>query len=97
MSRRHDINFDGGILRRGFCPIEEESSAEGRSEHDERRDRVASLEKALRDTRCAAGHRVLNTLKCRKPLDATQFEVIRAAFGVHFPKLINSGSAQAGS
>ena len=75
-------------------PIEEESSADGRVEHDERRDRVAAMERALAEAMCEAGYRVVNTVKCRKPLEAERFEGVLAAFGQAFPALPRRSAAK---
>ncbi len=56
-------------------------------EHRERRDVVAALEKALADAMTRAGYRVINSVACRKPLDAALFETVRAAFVTDFEKL----------
>jgi hypothetical protein len=56
-------------------------------EHRRRRDVVAALEKALAEAMAAAGYEVMNTVKCRMPLDAGLFEAVRAAFSAEFPKL----------
>ncbi|MCA1643652.1 MAG: hypothetical protein LC785_17310 [Acidobacteria bacterium] len=58
-----------------------------RDEHRKLRDIIAALEKALAEAMCAAGYTVINTVKCRKPLDESQFEEVRVAFGREFPKL----------
>ena len=58
-----------------------------RDEHRKLRDIIAALEKALAEAMCAAGYTVINTVKCRKPLDELQFEEVRVAFGREFPKL----------
>lgn len=57
------------------------------TEHNESRDVVAALEKALADAMVAAGYEVLNKISCRRPLDETLFARIRSEFAVHFPKL----------
>jgi hypothetical protein len=70
-----------------YGPIEEESPVVGRAEHDERRDQVAAMERALAEVMCVAGYRVVNTVKCRKHLDAERFSGVLAAFGEAFPRL----------
>jgi hypothetical protein len=55
--------------------------------HRERRDVVAALEKALAEAMADAGCLVMNTVKCRKPLDAAMFAQVRAAFAAEFPRL----------
>lgn len=68
-------------------PLEEESQASSRDEHDGRRDRVAAMEKALAETLTAAGCRVMNRVVSRKALDGPRFEQVRAAFAHAFPDL----------
>lgn len=73
-------------------PIKEESNADSRHEHDERRDVVAAMEKALAELMVAAGYKVMNEVKCRKPLDAARFAEVRAVFKQAFPDLANADS-----
>lgn len=73
-------------------PIEEESNSDSRHEHDERRDVVAAMEKALAELMKAAGCKVMNEVKCRKPLDAARFAEVRAVFEQAFPGLANANS-----
>lgn len=68
-------------------PLEEESIAESRDEHDARRDHVAAMEKALADTLIAAGCRVMNRVSSRKRLDTARFREISEAFATAFPRL----------
>jgi hypothetical protein len=68
-------------------PLEEESNAESRDEHDERRDRVAAMEMALAEALIAAGCRVMNRVVSRKQLDTARFVNVRAAFATAFPHL----------
>lgn len=74
-------------------PLEEESKAESRDEHDDRRDRVATMEKALAETLTAVGCRVMNRVVSRKPLDGARFVAVRAAFATAFPHLAQQGGA----
>ncbi|MFN0300793.1 MAG: hypothetical protein ACKVQU_10620 [Burkholderiales bacterium] len=74
-------------------PLEEESKAESRHEHDDRRDRVAALEKALAETLTAAGCRVMNRVASRKPLDSARFAEVRGAFETAFPHLVRQVAA----
>ena len=74
-------------------PLEEESKAESRDEHDDRRDRVAAMEKALAETLTAAGCRVMNRVVSRKPLDEARFAEVRTAFATAFPHLTQQASA----
>jgi hypothetical protein len=66
-------------------PILEE--ANDPNHHAERRDVIASLEKALAEAMHDAGYDVMNTVHCRKPVDAKLFGDVRAAFAVRFPQL----------
>lgn len=68
-------------------PIERESRARGRKEHDARRDKVAALEQALEQAMCAARFEVMNTVKCRKPLDDALFNRVNRTFRRAFPNL----------
>ncbi len=58
-----------------------------REAHEQRRDCIAAMEKALADAMLAAGYQVINPVNCRKPLDADQFASVHAAFSVIFEKL----------
>jgi hypothetical protein len=69
-------------------PLEAESRKSKRHEHDQRRDVVAAMEKALAEMMRAAGCRVMNVVTCRKRLDRARFSRVRAAFGRAFPALI---------
>jgi hypothetical protein len=55
--------------------------------HKPRRDAVAALEKELADSLAAAGYRVLNEVRCRRPLDPQLWHAVRQAFVEEFPKL----------
>ncbi len=68
-------------------PLEAESRAEGRAEHDERRDRVAALERALAEALHGAGCQVMNTVRSRKQLNADDFNLVKQAFRSAFPFL----------
>ena len=68
-------------------PIEQEATAPGRHEHDQRRDLVAAMEKALADLLVSSGLRVMNRVVSRKPLDEARFARVRAAFARAFPQL----------
>lgn len=74
-------------------PLEEESQASSRDEHDDRRDRVAAMEKALAETLTAAGCRVMNRVVSRKALDGARFAQVRAAFARAFPDLARQAGA----
>lgn len=84
----HDVEPDQCVFRLvALGPLEEESRAESRDEHDDRRDRVAAMEKALAETLTAAGCRVINRVVSRKALDGARFAEVRAAFATAFPHL----------
>jgi hypothetical protein len=55
--------------------------------HKPIRDKVAALEKALAEELKTSGYEVLNTVKCKMPLDAEMFATVRTAFATHFPAL----------
>jgi hypothetical protein len=61
--------------------------AQDMASHLAPRDIVAALEKALAEALTAAGYDVMNTVYCRKPLDARLFAKVQAAFAAHFPSL----------
>lgn len=61
--------------------------AENLDAHRERRDRVASVEKALADAMTAAGYDVMNTVHCHRALDKGMWANVRAAFAAEFPAL----------
>jgi hypothetical protein len=60
--------------------------------HQAPRDTVAALEKALADALRAADYQVINTVNCRKPIDAALLAGVLAAFAVHFPGLERGAS-----
>lgn len=55
--------------------------------HNPVRDKMAALEKRLRDALVAAGYPVLNVVHSRKQCDAAQWKAVRDAFTEHFPNL----------
>ncbi len=55
--------------------------------HRPRRDAVAAMEKALADALQEAGYRVLNTVKCRHPLNTDDFAPVLEAFAEECPAL----------
>lgn len=57
------------------------------TEHAFLRDRVAALEKALRDKMEASGYEMLNTVACKKPVDQALLAETLRAFAAHFPRL----------
>jgi hypothetical protein len=68
-------------------PLEQESEATERAEHDKRRDVVAALEKALAGAMRDAGYLVMNEVSSRKTLDVIRFNDVIVAFAKKFPKL----------
>lgn len=70
-----------------FGPIEQEAKTPGRREHDQRRDLVAAMERALAELLSSTGLKVMNRVGSRKPLDEARFAQVRAAFAKVFPQL----------
>lgn len=68
-------------------PLEQESKAESRDEHDDRRDRIAAMEQALAGALTSAGCQVMNRVVSRKPVDGARFAEVRAAFAHAFPEM----------
>lgn len=95
MLRRHLVRY--GVAPEGCAfrlvavgPVLKESTAVSRHIHDERRDVVAAMEKALAEHMKDAGYEVMNKVYCRKTLDAVQFAKVRAIFASAFPDLVKS-------
>jgi len=78
-------------------PIELEARAPGRREHDQRRDLVAAMEKALAELLASSGLTVMNRVACRKPLDVERFAHVRVAFSTAFPQLATDSPMVNGS
>jgi hypothetical protein len=102
MLRRHLVSHhaepeDCSFRLVALGPLEAESKATTRAEHDERRDLVAAMEKALADALCAAGCSVMNRVACRKPLNAERFAQVRHMFIRAFPHLSSAVGASARS
>lgn len=55
--------------------------------HRRPRDIMAALEKELADALLTSGYHVMNTVKCRKPLNGSLWVQVREAFSEHFPGL----------
>lgn len=55
--------------------------------HKPVRDKVAGLEKKLRDELVVAGYSVLNVVHSKKAYEESDWERVRAAFAEHFPEL----------
>lgn len=92
----HDVEPEECTFRLvALGPLEAESVAEGRGEHDERRDVIAAMERALAETMTAAGCLVMNTFDSRKALNAARFAEVRAAFASAFPVLANGADTAA--
>jgi hypothetical protein len=90
MLRRHLLEHDAEPERCTFRlvalgPLEPESKANSRHEHDKRRDEVAAMEKALAELMVAAGRQVMNQVNSRKSLDKVRFEKVHASFAAAFP------------
>lgn len=68
-------------------PLEAESTAVERAEHDARRDVIAAMEKALAEALVDAGCMVMNTVVSRKVLDESRFTEVLAAFEAALPAL----------
>lgn len=68
-----------------YGPIYDET--DDRREHEMRRNHVGAFEKALRDSLCRAGYKVLNSVNCHWDLDQKAWNNVCAAFSTHFPKL----------
>ncbi len=64
------------------------SEAQDWSEHVERRDVVAALEKTLAESLVVAGYSVLNRVRSRHEADAALWATVRTAFAAHFPRLL---------
>ena len=61
--------------------------AEDLATHQERRDTMAGIEKALAEAMGAAGYDVMNVVRSRKPLDGVMFAEVLAALAVEFSRL----------
>jgi hypothetical protein len=68
-------------------PLEQESEAVERTEHDKRRDVVAAMEKALAAAMREVGYQVMNEVSSRKSLDLERFRDVLRAFAEKFPLL----------
>ena len=102
MLRRHleaaGVRPEGCAFRLvALGPLEAESTATSRHEHDQRRDRIAAMEKALAEAFAASGCRLLNEVKSRKRLDEDDFQKVRQAFADAFPQLANGKLIQGDS
>jgi hypothetical protein len=95
MLRRHLVDHhvepeDCSFRLVALGPLEAESTEATRAQHDERRDLIAAMEKALADVLSAAGCLVMNRVACRKPLNPTRFAQVRQMFVTAFPQVIAS-------
>lgn len=68
-------------------PLDAESTEDSRAQHDERRDRIAAMEKALADLMLDSGYKVINRVRSKKTLDPQGFEGVRRTFAGAFPKI----------
>lgn len=68
-------------------PLDAESTEDTRAEHDERRDRIAAMEKALADLMKESGYNVINRVHSKKALDLKVFDGVRHAFAGAFSKI----------
>jgi hypothetical protein len=85
---RHDVDPERCAFRLvAYGPIYPESKAPTRGEHDERRDVMAGMEKALAELMAAAGCQVMNDVHSRRALDAERLAEVRAAFARAFSAL----------
>lgn len=102
MVRRHLRKYGADPERCAFRlvalgPLEEESKADSRHEHDVRRDIVAAMEKALAGLIAAAGCQVMNQVTRRKSLDVVRFAEVHAAFAHAFPVLSTPSDVKQGA
>lgn len=98
MLRRHLGKHSVEPERCGFRfvalgPLEEESKAESRDEHDDQRDRFAAMEKALPETLTAARCRVIKRVVSRKLPNGARLAEVRTAFATAFPHLVKHAAA----
>ena len=68
-------------------PLDAESIEDSRAQHDERRDRIAAMEKALSDLMLDSGYKVINRVHSKKTLDLQMFEDVHLAFAGAFSKI----------
>jgi hypothetical protein len=68
-------------------PLEGESTEDSRTQHDERRDGIAAMEKALAEHLLESGYNVINRVHCKKTLDPQMFEGVRRVFSGAFSKM----------
>lgn len=62
-------------------------------QHIPPRDKMAAMEKTLRDALADAGYAVLNKVNCKRTLDTELWREVRAAFSERFPELCESARA----
>ena len=91
---KHGVEPERCVFRLvALGPLEAESMAESRNEHDDRRDHVAAMGIALAETLTLAGCRVMNRVVSRKQLDAARFAEVRVALATAFPHLTQQGTS----
>jgi hypothetical protein len=74
---------DFRLVARG--PILDEADDWGT--HVELRDVIGAIEKKLAESLAEAGYMVMNTVRCRQPLNEALYEEVRTAFAAEFPGL----------
>lgn len=87
LTRRGAVSESCAFRLSALGPIEQEARTPGRQEHDQRRDLVAAMEKALAELLAASGLEVMNRVVSHKSLDEARFAQVRAAFVRAFPQL----------
>ena len=85
---RHKLEPEACAFRLvALGPLEQESEAVERAEHDKRRDVVAALERALAGAMREVGYHVMNEVSSRKALDLERFNDVLVDFAEKFPAL----------
>ena len=74
-------------------PLDAESTEDSRTQHDERRDKVAAMEKALAGLMLESGYNVINRVHSKKALKLQEFDVVRLAFAGVFSKIRGGATA----
>lgn len=70
-----------------YLEVEHKDKDEKKRKHDERRDKVAALEKALAESLICGGYDVLNTVNSKKCLDRDLWNKVCEAFACHFCRI----------
>ena len=71
-----------------YGPIFGEAAEKTTSAHEPLRDLNAALEKKLAEDLLAAGYQVINTVHCKRPLNAALYAQVHQAFAAQFEKLL---------